>query len=360
MSGLTTGTIEVRRLVKLFGPDPASVMPLVRDGIGKAELQSVHGHVLGLRDVNLSIPDGSVQVIMGLSGSGKSTLVRHFNRLIDPTDGEVSIGGVDVLGLGREQLRRFRQSWISMVFQRFALFPHKTVLANVAYGLDVQGAKGRERDDKVAYWIERVGLDGYEDSYPNQLSGGMQQRVGLARALATDPKILLMDEPFSALDPLIRADMQALILDLQAELKKTVVFVTHDLDEAIAIGDRIAILRDGEVIQNADSQRVVLHPADDYIEAFTRKINRGRVLRVESVMEPARPDLDSPLQCSADMALEDALPLVSASPGEEAPVVDATGAVVGAISVLRILVAMAGGRFSVGDGAKDRFASKTQ
>lgn len=331
-------------------------MPLVRDGIGKAELQDVHGHVLALRDINLSIPENSVQVIMGLSGCGKSTLVRHFNRLVEPTDGEVVIGGVNVLALPPEQLRRFRQRSVSMVFQRFALFPHKTVQANVAYGLDVQGINGREGADRVAHWLERVGLKGYHDSYPSQLSGGMQQRVGLARALATDAKILLMDEPFSALDPLIRADMQALVLDLQVELKKTIVFVTHDLEEAIDVGDRIAILRDGEVVQNADSQEIVLRPADAYIEKFTRKINRGRVLRVESVMEPARPDLDSPLHCSADMVLEDALPLVSASPGEEAPVTDDKGTVIGAISVLRILVAMAGGRYSVGAGKEDRLA----
>lgn len=353
---MTSGTVEVRRVFKVFGPDPASVMPAVREGISKAELQAAHGHVLALRDVNLSIPENTVQVIMGLSGCGKSTLIRHFNRLVEPTEGKVVIGGVDVLGLDLGALRQFRRRDVSMVFQRFALFPHKTVGANVAYGLDVQGLKGPERDDRVAYCIERVGLAGYEDSYPSQLSGGMQQRVGLARALAPDSRILLMDEAFSALDPLIRADMRALVLDLQAELRKTVVFVTHDLEEAIEIGDRIAILRDGEVVQNADSQEIVLHPADGYIERFTRKINRGRVLRVGSVMEPSRPDLDSPLQCSVETTLEDALPLVSASPGEEAPVVDRSGTVVGAISVLRILVAMAGGRFSVGEGREDRLA----
>ncbi len=360
MDELASGTIEVRRLFKLFGPDPGSMMPLVKDGIGKAELQSAHGHVLGLRDINLSVPEGSVQVIMGLSGCGKSTLIRHINRLVEPTAGEVDVGGVDVLALDREELRRFRQQCVSMVFQRFALFPHKTVRDNVAYGLAVQRIKERDREDRVARWIERVGLSGYEDSYPNQLSGGMQQRVGLARALATDAKILLMDEAFSALDPLIRSDMQALALDLQVELKKTIVFVTHDLQEAIEVGDRIAILRDGEIVQNADSQEIVLRPADAYIEAFTRKINRGRVLRVGSVMEPARPGLDSPLQCTVDMALKDALPLVSASPGEEAPVVDGSGRVVGAISVLRILVAMAGGRFSVGTGDEDRLARLNQ
>ena len=351
---MTSGSIHAQGLYKVFGRDPAAVMPLVREGIGKDELRDSHGHVLALRDVNLSVPEGSVQVIMGLSGCGKSTLVRHFNRLVEPTEGRVSVGGVDVLALGPGRLRRFRQSGISMVFQRFALFPHKTVRANVAFGLDVRRTEGSERDKRVARWVERVGLAGYEDSYPGELSGGMQQRVGLARALATDAKILLMDEPFGALDPLIRADMQELVLGLQAELKKTMVFVTHDLEEAIAVGDRIAILRDGEIVQNADSQELVLRPADDYIEQFTIKINRARVLRVGSVMEPPNPGLASPLHCSVDMTLEEALPRVSASPGEEAPVTDGDGNVVGAISVLRILVAVAGGRYSLGDGSEDR------
>ena len=337
--------IQVRSLSKVFGKAPASVMPLVRNGIGKSELLEAHGHVLGLRNIELTVPEHSIQVIMGLSGCGKSTLIRHFNRLIEPTAGEVRIGDLDVLALDRETLRQFRRDRVSMVFQRFALFPHKTVRQNVGYGLDVQGLPREKRDERVQRWIERVGLAGYEDSYPSNLSGGMQQRVGIARALATDAAILLMDEAFSALDPLIRADMQALLLDLQRELKKTIVFVTHDLEEAIEIGDRIAILRDGEIVQNADSQEIVLNPADDYIAEFTRKINRGRVIRVGSVMEPVNPALDSPPVCPADMALKDALPIVSATPGEEAPVVDASGETIGAISVLRILVALAGSRY---------------
>lgn len=337
--------IQIRSLSKVFGNDPASVMPLVQEGIGKSELLEAHGHVLGLRNIELTVPEHSIQVIMGLSGCGKSTLIRHFNRLIEPTVGEVRVGGVDVLALDREKLRQFRRDRLSMVFQRFALFPHKTVRQNVAYGLEVQGLPRAKRDERVQRWIERVGLAGYEDSYPSNLSGGMQQRVGIARALATDAAILLMDEAFSALDPLIRADMQALLLDLQRELKKTIVFVTHDLEEAIEIGDRIAILRDGEVVQNAGSQEIVLKPADDYIAEFTRKINRGRVIRVGSVMEPVNPALEAPPTCPADMALQDALPIVSATPGEEAPVVDSSGETVGAISVIRILVALAGSRY---------------
>ncbi len=350
--------VQTSNLFKIFGPQPASVLPFVHDGMGKADLQQQHGHVLALRDITLSVPKNSVQVVMGLSGCGKSTLIRHMNRLIEPTAGAVSIDGVDVLALSPEELRRYRQSHISMVFQRFALFPHKTVRANVAYALFVQGSQGKDADDRVAYWIERVGLKGYEESYPGQLSGGMQQRVGLARALATDAEILLMDEPFSALDPLIRSQMQALVLGLQSELKKTIIFVTHDLEEAIEIGDRIAILRDGEIVQNASSQEIVLRPVNEYIETFTSKINRGRLLRVGSVMEPARLELESPLEITEGMSLADALPRVSVSPGEEAPVVDSSGNIVGSISVLRIILAMAGGRYIVGEGLIDRMASR--
>ena len=350
--------VETSNLFKVFGPCPDAVMPRVLDGMGKAELQQKLGHVLALRDITLSVPQNSIQVIMGLSGCGKSTLIRHLNRLIEPTAGKVVIDGVDVLAFSGEDLRRFRQCRISMVFQKFALFPHKTVHANVAYGLSVQDRRGNDRDDRVAYWIERVGLAGYEDSYPNQLSGGMQQRVGLARALATDAEILLMDEPFSALDPLIRAQMQTLVLDLQSELRKTIVFVTHDLEEAIEIGDRIAILREGEIVQNADSQNIVLYPVDAYIEEFTSKINRGKVLRVGSVMEPPIAELDSTLVVGEDMSLADALPRVSVSPSEVAPVTDSSGKIIGSISVLRLIVAMAGGRYTVGEGLIDRLSSR--
>ena len=339
-----SGDIEIKSLYKVFGDDPASAMQLVHDGVGKQELLESHGHVLGLRDINLGIAPQSIQVVMGLSGSGKSTLIRHINRLIDPTEGEVRIGGEDVLAFDEATLRQLRRHRVSMVFQRFALFPHKTILENVSYGLAMQGVPGEAREARAERWIERVGLTGYGESYPHQLSGGMQQRVGLARALATDAQILLMDEAFSALDPLIRADMQGLLLELQQELKKTIVFVTHDLEEAIEIGDRIAILRDGEIVQNGDSQEIVLQPADDYIADFTRKINRGRVIRVGSIMESVRPDLQEPLVCSTDLPLEQALPMVSAAPNEELPVVDEEGNVVGSITFVRILLGLAGRR----------------
>ena len=335
--------IRIRSLCKVFGDDPAA-MALVRDGIGKQELLAEHGHVLGLLDIDLDVAEHSIQVVMGLSGSGKSTLIRHVNRLIEPTEGEVLVGGEDVLALGPGELRQFRRHRASMVFQRFALFPHKTILDNVAYGLAMQGVPGAERKAQAERWIARVGLEGYEESYPSQLSGGMQQRVGLGRALATGAEILLMDEAFSALDPLIRADMRVLLLELQRELEKTIVFVTHDLEEAIEIGDRIAILRDGEIVQNGDSQEIVLRPADDYIADFTRSINRGRVLRVGSVMEPVRDGLEGPPHIPAGMSLDEALPIVTASPEEDAPVVDEDGRTVGSISVGHVMVVLAGRR----------------
>ena len=335
--------IELRGLYKVFGADPAGVMPLVHDGVTKKELLETHGHVLGLRDINVSTAPRTVQVIMGLSGSGKSTLIRHVNRLIDPTEGEVRIDGEDVLTLSRSALQHLRRYKASMVFQKFALLPHRTVIENVGYGLAMQGIKGADRETRARQWIDRVGLSGYEDSYPHHLSGGMQQRVGLARALATDADILLMDEPFSALDPLIRSDMQILLLSLQRELNKTIIFVTHDLEEAIEVGDRIAILRDGETVQNGDAQEIILRPADAYISDFTRNINRGRVILVGSVMEPVRADLElEGRSCSEEMSLEAALPLASACPSNEVRVVDAAGAPAGAISVDRLVDAISG------------------
>ena len=336
--------VAIRDLYKIFGPDAAAMTEHVRAGMSKDDLLDRHGHVLGLKAIDLDVTAHHIQVVMGLSGSGKSTLIRHINRLIEPTAGEVRVDGRDVLGMTQQELREFRRSKASMVFQRFALMPHRTVADNVAYGLRIQGIDKAECAERGRRWIDRVGLTGYEDYYTTQLSGGMQQRVGLARALATDAEILLMDEAFSALDPLIRGDMRTLLLDLQRELKKTIVFVTHDLEEAIEIGDRIAILRDGEVIQNGDPQDIVLRPADEYISDFTRNINRGRVLSVGAIMEAVRPGLEGPPECPADTLLADALPIVTTSPNEETPVVDEQGRVVGAISTVRLMVALGGGR----------------
>ena len=223
---------------------------------------------------------------MGLSGSGKSTMIRHFNRLIDPTMGQILVEGIDVMQLSSKELEAFRRHKMSMVFQRFGLLPHRTVVDNVAYGLEIQGVTKVARLTKATEWLETVGLKGYENQYPAQLSGGQQQRVGLARALATDAEILLMDEAFSALDPLIRSEMQDQLIELQEKLHKTIIFITHDLDEALRLGDRIAILKDGELVQQGSPDEILLHPADDYVEAFVKDVNRARALTVETVMQP--------------------------------------------------------------------------
>ena len=233
---------------------------------------------VGLWDINLEIEKGQIFVIMGLSGSGKSTLVRHLNRLIDPTEGAIYVGGIDVMNLSQMELEEFRRHRMSMVFQRFGLLPHRTVLENVAFGLSIQKIAKAEREEKAQEWLRSVGLDGYEDQYPSQLSGGQQQRVGLARALCTDPEILLMDEPFSSLDRLIRSGMQDLLVELQDKLHKTIVFITHDLDEALRLGHQIAILKDGVLSQVGRPEEILRNPADDYVEAFVRDVNRARGL----------------------------------------------------------------------------------
>ncbi|MCK0168071.1 ATP-binding cassette domain-containing protein [Jannaschia sp. S6380] len=277
--------VSIRKLYKIFGPNAKAMMAHVEGGMGKPELLDQYNHVLGLQDINVDIRAGEITVIMGLSGSGKSTLIRHLNRLIDPTSGEVIVNGEDVLAYGDPRLAQLRQNTMSMVFQKFALFPHHTVLANAGMSRRVRGESADIADREGQKWLERVGLAGYEEHYPGQLSGGMQQRVGIARALASDSEIMLMDEAFSALDPLIRTDMQDLLLELQRELQKTIVFITHDLDEALKLADHLVILKDGAVVQQGEPQDILLRPNDPYIIDFISDINRARVLRVRSVME---------------------------------------------------------------------------
>ncbi|VFR25853.1 L-proline glycine betaine ABC transport system permease protein ProV (TC 3.A.1.12.1) [plant metagenome] len=280
--------IEVKNIYKIFGAHPKKWLEAAQQGISKDELLARSGHTLGLRDISLSIDEGSIYVIMGLSGSGKSTLIRHFNRLIEPSAGQILVDGVDVVTLGKRELEAFRQRKMSMVFQRFGLMPHRTVLENAAYGLAIQGVGKEEREQRARQWLEQVGLSGFEKQYPHQLSGGMQQRVGLARALATDAEILLMDEAFSALDPLIRREMQDHLLQLQAKLNKTIVFITHDLDEALRLGNRIAILKDGELVQEGTPEDILLNPANDYVQAFLQDVNRGKVLNATHAVNPPR------------------------------------------------------------------------
>ena len=336
---MTDVKIKIKNLFKVFGNKPDQVMSLVREGVSKQELLDEHQHVLGLSNINIDIPAKRIHVIMGLSGSGKSTLIRHINRLIEPTDGHVIVDGDDVMQMSSDDLIKFRRFKASMVFQKFALLPHRTVAQNVSYGLTIQGVETGEALERSQRWLERVGLGGFEKHFPAQLSGGMQQRVGLARALATDAEILLMDEAFSALDPLIRNDMQSILLDLQQELHKTIVFITHDLDEALRIGDQISILRDGAVIQDGDPQNIIMKPADDYIADFIKDINRGRVIKVSTLMTKAARVPGPKFESSA--LLEDVLTTMSESNVNSGAVVDSAGKVVGKITMQDAIQAMA-------------------
>lgn len=278
------GQISIRHLYKIYGPHPSEAMAALANGQSKDDILGRTRHTVALQDVSVEIEPGEAFVVMGLSGSGKSTLVRCLNRLIEPTSGEILLDGQDILGMDEEELRHLRRHRISMVFQHFGLLPHRKVIDNVAYGLWIQGVPREERHARAREWLETVGLQGYEDYMPGELSGGMQQRVGLARALCTDPDILLMDEPFSALDPLIRRGMQDELIDLQGRLHKTIVFITHDLDEALRLGDRIAILKDGRVVQIGTPEEILVSPADEYVAEFTADVNLVPVLTARSVM----------------------------------------------------------------------------
>ena len=278
--------ISVRNLYKIFGAAPLTALQEVLNGADKTALLKDHRHVLGLKNINIDFAEGQISVIMGLSGSGKSTLVRHFNRLIEPTTGEILMNGADVMKMGEAELRQLRQTAMSMVFQKFALLPHRTIIQNTAMPLRVRGDSDATANKVAGDCLSRVGLSGYEDHFPQQLSGGMQQRVGLARALASNSDVMLMDEAFSALDPLIRTDMQDLLLELQKDLHKTVVFITHDLDESLKLADYLVILKDGYVVQDGNPQDILSNPCDRYIEKFVQDINRARVLRVASIMQP--------------------------------------------------------------------------
>ena len=331
--------IKINQLYKIFGDRQENALELVKNGIGKEELLEKSNCVLGLNNINLNIKKAKIQVVMGLSGSGKSTLIRHLNRLIEPTSGEIIVNGTDILKLNTKELVQFRQNNMSMVFQKFALFPHKTVLQNVGYGLAVQNIPKNEWEEKSTRWINRVGLEGYETYYPGQLSGGMQQRVGLARALATDAEILLMDEAFSALDPLIRSEMQNILLDLQNELQKTIIFITHDLDEALKIGDRIAILRDGSMVQDSNPQEIIMNPADDYVSDFIKDINRARVIQAKSIMTPTKNKSSGP-EVQENMVLEDILQIMSHDPSKPVTIKNSKGNITGKIEIGNLIEGM--------------------
>lgn len=279
--------IEVKDIYKIFGPAPKQMISLLENGEDKSAILKTHKHSVGVNKASFSVESGEIFVVMGLSGSGKSTLIRCLNRLIEPTAGSVLIDGEDIMSVPSAQLREIRRKKITMVFQNFALLPHRNILDNVAFGLEIQNIPKEEREEKALEMLEIVGLKGYQKAYPKELSGGMQQRVGLARALATDADILLMDEAFSALDPLIRKDMQNELLSLQDKLQKTIIFITHDLDEALKIGDRIAIMKDGDIVQIGKPEEILYNPADDYVKEFTQDVNRSKVVMASSIMRPA-------------------------------------------------------------------------
>ena len=281
--------ISLKGVSKIFGKNECSVYDRYKNDLDRQTIFSETKHTLALKQVSLKVNRGDMFVIMGLSGCGKSTLIRHLNLLIKPTVGQVLIDGMDLSTLTSQELQEFRRHKVSMVFQNFCLLPHKTVLNNVSLGLKAQGMAKKDYLKEASRWLEIVGLKGYEHSLPNQLSGGMQQRVGLARALATNPDILLMDEAFSALDPLIKREMQDQLLLLQKDLKKTIVFITHDLDEALRLGDQIAILKDGELIQIGTPQEILLNPSCDYVRTFVKDVNRYHILTARSLLQQTDP-----------------------------------------------------------------------
>lgn len=279
--------LKVENVTKIFGKNAKKAIQLLNSGESKKDILKKTGATVGVNKASFEVNPGEIFVIMGLSGSGKSTLVRMFNRLIDPTIGNIYIDGKDIVKMSKEDLRKVRREKISMVFQKFALLPHRTILENAEYGLEIQGIDKATRKERALESLKLVGLSGYESQYPDQLSGGMQQRVGLARALANDPDILLMDEAFSALDPLIRKDMQDELLDLQSNMEKTIIFITHDLDEALRIGDRIALMKDGSIVQVGTPEEILMNPSNDYVERFVEDVDLSKVLTANHIMKRA-------------------------------------------------------------------------
>jgi glycine betaine/proline transport system ATP-binding protein len=336
-------TLHVEKLWKVFGPKGKAdnLIGTPDADLPRPEMLAKTGCVAAVKDISFDVAPGEVFVVMGLSGSGKSTLVRCLTRLIEPTAGDISIDGNDITSASESKLRELRRHYVSMVFQHFGLLPHRPVIDNVAYGLEIRGVSKAERRARAAEVVELVGLGGNEASYPDQLSGGMQQRVGLARALANDPSLLLFDEPFSALDPLIRRDMQDEVIRLQGDLQKTMVFITHDLQEAVKLGDRILIMRDGEVVQIGTPAEIVAHPADEYVRDFVSDVPKGHVLTLRYVMRDPRPEdsLEGP-EMSADTIVWRAARAALAS--EHSVKVVENGKLVGIVddeAILRVVVA---------------------
>lgn len=339
----TTAKVVCNNIWKIFGPHPQRVMQNLGPDKSKATVLEETGHVLAVKNVSFEVQQGETFVVMGLSGSGKSTLVRCLTRLIEPTAGQVIINDEDVLKMNEKELRTLRRRKMSMVFQHFGLFPHRKVIDNAAYGLEVQGVDKDKRHARAHEVLELVGLKGWDDHYPGELSGGMQQRVGLARALAVDPEILIFDEPFSALDPLIRREMQDELVRLQEMMKKTIIFITHDFLEAIKLADYLAIMKDGEVVQMGTPQRVVLHPADDYVKDFTEDVPRSHVVTAEAIMRDAD-DEDTPDRyphVDPETTLQQLVPIAAARDSRLA-VRNDKGNLMGVVSRRRLMLALAG------------------
>lgn len=306
--------VEIKHLTKIFGKRPKAAMKMVKQNKSKNEIVEKTGSTVGVYDINMSIEEGEIFVIMGLSGSGKSTLIRLLNRLIEPTAGQLFIDGQEITKLNKKQMIEIRRKKMSMVFQNFALFPHRTLLENTEYGLEIQGVGKEERRKRAEQALENAKLLSFKDQYPYQLSGGMQQRVGLARALTNDPDILLMDEAFSALDPLVRGEMQDELLDLQANVEKTIIFITHDLNEALRIGDHIAIMKDGRLQQIGTGEEILTNPANDYVKTFVGDVDRSKVLTADSIMIPALTSniyVDGPTVALRKMTAEEVSGLVA-------------------------------------------------
>lgn len=312
--------VKIEHLTKIFGKRVKPALQMVEANKSKDEILAKTGATVGVYDANFEINEGEIFVIMGLSGSGKSTLIRLLNRLIEPTSGSIYINGEDVSKLSKEKMLEVRRKTMSMVFQNFGLFPHRTLLENTEYGLEVQGVPKAQRRERAEKALDNANLLGFKDQYPNQLSGGMQQRVGLARALANDPEILLMDEAFSALDPLIRREMQDELLDLQAKFQKTIIFISHDLNEALRIGDRIAIMKDGHIKQIGTGEEILTNPADDYVRSFVEDVDRSKVLTAENIMIPALTtniDVDGPTVALKKMKTEEVSSLIAVNKQRE-------------------------------------------
>ncbi|MGW4218864.1 quaternary amine ABC transporter ATP-binding protein [Streptomyces bacillaris] len=317
--------LQAENLYKVFGRRPDQAVRKLEDGADRDELRA-DGTTAAVIDASFTVEPGQIFVVMGLSGSGKSTLLRMLNGLLEPTAGRVLFDGQDLTALAPRELRQVRSTKISMVFQHFALFPHRSVLDNAAYGLEVQGVPKAERIERATEALQLTGLSGWEDSWPDELSGGMQQRVGLARALATDADLLLMDESFSALDPLIRRDMQDQLLELQKRLKKTIVFITHDLNEAMRLGDRIAVMRDGRIVQLGTAEDILVTPANDYVASFTQDVDRSRVLTAGAIMAEPHTVMGSTTEAGTELRTpQDVLTAAPATVGESTPVIELFG-----------------------------------